>query len=319
LAPPPPTAVAVASRTEPQTWQVWTGLSIVYLVWGSTYLAIRVIVETLPPMLTGGMRFTIAGLVMLGMVVARRGIGAFRSLDRRQIGWSAFVGACLATGGNGLVMVGEQWIASGLAALIITAVPLWIVLFRRVSGERVSRVTLAGVLSGFAGVGLLLLPGGGGHTEPIGFAIIVGASLCWATGSFTSQRARVTLPSDPMLSTGLQMTAGGLLGITIGLSLGEAGQIKAGSFAADSVIAFVYLILIGSLLAYTTYSWLLQNVPISKVATYAFVNPVVAIFLGWLFLSEDVTLTIAIGAAIVVASVAAIIRQESAKPREEVG
>jgi drug/metabolite transporter (DMT)-like permease len=122
-----------------------------------------------------------------------------------------------------------------------------------------------------------------------------------------------------MLSTGLQMTAGGLLGIAIGLSLGEAGQIKADSFAADSVIAFVYLILIGSLLAYTTYAWLLQNVPISKVATYAFVNPVVAIFLGWLFLSEDVTLTIAIGAVIVVASVAAIVHQESGTPRDEVG
>jgi drug/metabolite transporter (DMT)-like permease len=313
----PPTATAVATRTEPQAWQVWVALSIIYVVWGSTYIAIRVIVETLPPMLTGGVRFTIAGLVMLAIVLVRHGPGLLRSVDGRQLRWCAFVGACLATGGNGLVMVGEQWIAAGLAALIIAAVPLWVVLFRRLTGERIARVTLIGVACGFTGVGLLLLPGGGGHSEPIGFLFIVCASLCWATGSFVSQY-RATLPANPLLSTGLQMTAGGLLGIVIGLALGEAGQIHADAFRTDSVIAFVYLILIGSLLAYTTYSWLLQNVPISKVATYAFVNPVVAIFLGWLLLSEDVTLTIAAGAAVVVASVAAIVRQEGKKPREEV-
>jgi drug/metabolite transporter (DMT)-like permease len=313
LAPPARTAVA----TEPQAWQIWSALSIVYVVWGSTYLAIRVVVETLPPMLSGGVRFTIAGLVMLTVMAARRGLEPLRSLDRRQLASSAFIGGCLATGGNGLVSVGEQWIESGLAALIIAAIPLWVVLFRRLTGDRIAPATLVGVACGFTGVGLLLLPGGGAHAEPLGFMILLFASLSWATGSFMS--ARVPLPSDPVLSTGLQMTLGGLLGIVIGMALGEAGQVHADAFNTDAVIAFVYLILIGSLLAYTAYAWLLQNAPISKVATYAFVNPVIAIFLGWLFLSEDVTLTIAAGAAIIVASVAAIVRQESGTPREEVG
>ena len=269
-------------------------------------------------MLTGGVRFLIAGVLMLAYVLVRRGgLAALRSVDRRQLLWCAFVGACLATGGNGLVMVGEQWIESGLAALIIAAVPLWVVLFRRIAGERISYVTLIGVACGFAGVGLLLLPGGGGHAEPIGFLFLICASLSWATGSFASSRDMVELPRDPVLSTGLQMTAGGLLGIVVGFALGEFDEVGADAFATDSVIAFVYLILIGSLVAYTAYSWLLQNAPVSKVATYAFVNPVIAIFLGWLFLSEDVTLTIAAGATIIVASVAAIVRQESGRPREE--
>jgi drug/metabolite transporter (DMT)-like permease len=315
LAPPP--ATAVATRTTPQAWQIGLALSVVYVVWGSTYLAIRVIVETLPPLLIGGIRFAIAGVIMLAIVAVRGGLAQFRSVDRRQLAWCAFIGACLATGGNGLVMVGEQWIASGLAALIIAAVPLWVVLFRRLTGDTIAPITLVGVACGFLGVALLLLPGGGAHGQPIGFFIIICASLCWATGSFTS--SRVSLPPDPLLSTGIQMTAGGLLGIVIGLAIGEGGQIHAGAFRTQAVIAFVYLILIGSLLAYTTYSWLLQNAPISKVATYAFVNPVIAIFLGWLFLSEDVTLTIAAGAAVIVASVAAIVRQESGRPREEVG
>jgi drug/metabolite transporter (DMT)-like permease len=306
---------AAATRNEPQAWQVGAALSVVYVVWGSTYLAIRVVVDTLPPMFTGGARFTLAGLLLLGVVVLRRGVGAVRAVERRQLMWCALVGACLATGGNGLVMVAEQSIASGLAALIIAAVPLWVVLFRRLSGERIARVTLIGVACGFLGVALLLLPGGGGHAEPLGFALVVGASLAWATGSFAS--SRVSLPPDPLVSTGLQMTAGGLLGLAIGVALGEPGRIHPDAIATDSVIALAYLVLVGSLLAYTVYGWLLQNAPISKVATYAYVNPVIAIFLGWLFLSEDVTLTIAAGALAIVGSVAAIVRNESGRPRAE--
>jgi drug/metabolite transporter (DMT)-like permease len=311
---PPP--AAVATRTAPDAWRVWTALSIVYVVWGSTYLFIRIVVETLPPMFTGGIRFLLAGLLMLGIVVARNGAGVLRSLDRRELLWSAFVGSCLATGGNGLVMVAEQSIASGLAALIIAAVPLWVVLFRRLTGERIARVTLAGVACGFVGVAVLLLPGGGAHAEPLGFALVICASLSWATGSFVSQR--VTLPRDPLLSTGLQMAAGGVLGILIGVALGEPGQIDTHAVELKSVLALAYLVLIGSLVAYTAYAWLLQNAPISKVATYAFVNPMIAIFLGSVFLSEDITVTIAAAAIVIVASVAAIVRQESGKPVEEV-
>lgn len=290
-------------------WLVWAALIVVYVVWGSTYLAIRVVVEDLPAMLSGGLRFFLAGVVMLAVVAVRVPSSVLRSVDLRQLGWAAFCGCALATGGNGLVMVAEQSIASGLAALIVAMVPVWVVLLRRASGERVSRVTLVGVAFGFGGVALLMLPGGGGDSEPLGFFLVVLASFSWAAGSFAS--SRVTLPANPFLSTALQMIFGGLLGVLIGLAFGEAGDVRADAFDADAVLAWVYLIVFGSLLAFTAYVWLLQNAPISRVATYAYVNPVIAIALGALILSEEVTLTILAGATIIVGSVAAIIRQET--------
>jgi drug/metabolite transporter (DMT)-like permease len=291
-------------------WLVWAALIVVYIVWGSTYLAIRVVVEDLPAMLSGGIRFFLAGAIMLAVVAVRVPSSVLRSVDARQLGWAAFCGCALATGGNGLVMVAEQSIASGLAALIVAMVPVWVVLFRRASGERVSRVTLAGVAFGLGGVALLLLPGGGGDSEPLGFFLVLCASLSWATGSFAS--SRVSLPANPFLSTALQMIFGGLLGVAIGLAFGELGHVHADAFDLDAVLAWVYLVVFGSLLAFTAYVWLLQNAPISRVATYAYVNPVIAILLGALILSEDVTLTILAGATIIVGSVAAIIRQETA-------
>jgi drug/metabolite transporter (DMT)-like permease len=298
-----------ATREQAPAWQVWTGLAIVYVVWGSTYLAIRVVVEDLPAMLTGGARFLIAGLIMLTIVAVRVERSVLTSITLRQFGWAAFCGCALAAGGNGLVMVAEQSIASGLAALIVAMVPLWVVLMRRVSGERVAAVTLVGVAFGFCGVALLLLPGGGGHSEPLGFFLVVIASLSWATGSFAS--SRVTLPSNPFYSTAVQMSCGGALMLLIGVVAGETGEVRSGAFDLDSVLAWAYLIVFGSLVAFTAYVWLLQNAPISKVATYAYVNPVIAICLGALILSEDVTLTILVGAIIIVGSVAAIVRQES--------
>jgi drug/metabolite transporter (DMT)-like permease len=298
-------AVTVARPTA-RPWQIWTALAIVYVVWGSTYLAIRVLVEDVPAMISGGLRFLLAGLIMMVVVAARAGV----VVDRRQLLWTAVCGCLLVTGGNGLVMVAEQSIASGVAALIIAMVPVWVVLMRRATGEAVSGVTMAGVAFGFAGVALLLLPGGGGHSEPLGFVLLLSASLSWATGSFFS--SRVTLPANPFLSTAFQMIFGGLLSIAIGVAFGEVGQVSADSFTTDAVIAWAYLVLIGSLVAFTAYVWLLQNAPISRVATYAYVNPMIAIGLGAVVLSEDVTLTILAGAAIIVGSVAIVIRQESA-------
>ena len=302
-------SATTATRTEVPGWQVWTGLGIVYVVWGSTYLAIRVVVEDLPAMLSGGARFLIAGLIMLAIVAARVPRSVLTSVTARQAGWAAFCGCALACGGNGLVMVAEQSIESGLAALIIAMVPVWVVLMRRASGEPVARVTMIGIVFGFAGVGLLLLPGGGGHTEPLGFFLVIVASLSWATGSFAS--SRVTLPDNPFLSTALQMSFGGLLMLVIGVVAGETASVHSDAFDTDAVLAWAYLIVFGSLVAFTAYVWLLQNAPISKVATYAYVNPVIAILLGALILSEDVTLTILAGAAVIVGSVAAVVRQES--------
>jgi drug/metabolite transporter (DMT)-like permease len=310
--PPATTATAPTRATGPSASLVWLCLGIVYVVWGSTYLAIRVAVETMPPLLMGAARFTAAGLLLY--VVARaRGAESIRTLTRAQLASCWLVGSLLAAGGNGVVNVAEQYIPSSLAALVIASVPLWVVVMRRVTGERVPLLTLASVGIGFCGVALLLLPGGGvhghGHGNTLGFVLVVFAAFSWALGSFTSRR--VSLPGNALLSTAVQMAGGGLTLLVAGLATGEAGDVHPSRFSLDSLLAFAYLILIGSLVAYTAYVWLLQNAPISKVTTYAYVNPMIAIFLGWSILSENVTFTTLAGATVIVCSVAVTVRRES--------
>jgi drug/metabolite transporter (DMT)-like permease len=284
-------------------------LAIVYVVWGSTYLAIKVADETMPPLLTSGVRFAIAGAIVYSVLLARRGRAALR-VTREQLVSCAIIGSLLVAGGNGFVMLGELHVPSGVAALIIASVPLWVVLYRRLGGERVPRATLAGVAVGFGGVALLLLPGGsGGNARFLSLLIVCLAAPCWALGSYLSGRR--ALPADPFLSTALQMMLGGVTSGVAGVARGELGGVHPGSFSGDSLLGFAYLIAIGSLVAFTAYVWLLQHAPVSKVATYAYVNPVIAIFLGWAILSEHVTGTILAGAAVVVASVAVIVRRES--------
>jgi drug/metabolite transporter (DMT)-like permease len=288
---------------------VWMCLGIVYVVWGSTYLAIRVVDETMPPLLTSGVRFAIAGAIVYLVLLARRGPRQLQ-VTRQQVISCAIIGTLLVAGGNGFVMLGELHVPSGVAALIIASVPLWVVLYRRVGGERVPRATLAGVAVGFTGVALLLLPGGsGGGVRLVSLLIVCLAAPCWALGSYLSKRR--VLPADPFLSTALQMMLGGAASLIAGAARGELGGVDVGAFSGRSLAGFAYLIAIGSLVAFTAYVWVLQHAPISKVATYAYVNPVIAIFLGWAILSEHVTGTIVIGATIVVASVAAIVRRES--------
>ena len=284
-------------------------LGIVYVVWGSTYLGIRVADETMPPLLTSGVRFVIAGAIVYAVLVIRRGRAAMR-VTWPELVSCALIGTLLVAGGNGFVMVGEVHVPSGVAALIIASVPLWVVLYRRLGSERVPRGTLAGVGAGFAGVALLLLPGGsGGHVRFLSLLLVCLAAPCWALGSYLSKRR--TLPPDPFLSTSFQMMLGGAASLLAGAATGELGHVGLGAFSGRSLAAFAYLIAVGSLVAFTAYVWLLQHAPISKVSTYAYVNPVIAIFLGWAILSEHVTGTIVAGAAIVVASVAAIVRRES--------
>ena len=308
LADPVATPRRVAVHPAPG-WLVWLCLGIVYVVWGSTYLAISVADETMPPLLTSGVRFMLAGAIVWTVLRVRRGSERMR-VTREQVVSCAIIGALLVAGGNGLVMVGELHVPSGVAALIIASVPLWVVVYRWLGGERVHRATLAGVALGFAGVALLLLPGGsGGDTRFLSLLFLVLAAPCWALGSYLSKRR--ALPADPFLSTALQMMLGGAVSALAGVATGELGDLDVGSFSARSLAGFAYLIAIGSLVAFTAYVWLLQHAPISKVATYAYVNPVIAIFLGWAILSEHVTATIVAGAAIVVASVAGIVRRES--------
>ena len=209
-----------------------------------------------------------------------------------------------------MVSLAEVDVPSALAALLIASVPLWVILMRRAARERVSRASVAGVAVGFAGVAILLLPGErpDGATL-IGMLAIVGAAVMWASGSFASPRTQ--LPRDPFVSTAWQMLLGGVICALAGVGHGELTGLELSQFSTDSVLAWVYLVAIGSIVAFSAYIWLLQNAPVSKVATYAYVNPVIAIFLGWLILDETITATTLIGATVIVASVAAVVRAES--------
>jgi drug/metabolite transporter (DMT)-like permease len=291
------------------SWMVWTALWIVYIVWGSTYLAIRVTVETLPPLLTGGVRFIFAGSVIFAWLRIRKGKGAGR-ISVNEMLWSTLIGAGLIMGGNGLVMLAEQDVPSSHAALIIASVPLWVVVLRYILRERVNLVTLLSVLVGFIGVGVLVVPGDKpGDATTLGVVLLLLASLFWASASFFAKR--VPLPKDPFVNTATQMVGGGAVTLVAGLLTGELGDFTFAEVSDASVIAFSYLVSMGSLVAFTAYVWLLQNAPISKVATYAYVNPVIAIFLGWALLSEEITATVLVGAAIIVGSVAFTVRKES--------
>jgi drug/metabolite transporter (DMT)-like permease len=297
------------ARAAAPAWLVWTNLSIVYVIWGSTYLAIRVAVETLPPLLSASMRFVFAGLIILAMLALRRGPGALR-VTRRELLAAGVVGALLLLGGNGLVMIAERDVPSGLTALIIGSVPLWVIVLRLLHGERLRRITLAGVALGFTGVAVLVLPEASGPVLLIGLLMLLVASASWAVGSFYSRR--LPLPTDPFVSTGYQMLIGGLFLLFAGPLVGELNGLDPARFSTDSILAMAYLLVFGSLVAFTSYTWLLQNATVSRVATYAYVNPVVAVVLGTLVLREPVTPTLLVGALIVVAAVAFIVRTDAA-------
>jgi drug/metabolite transporter (DMT)-like permease len=279
---------------------VWANLASVYVIWGSTYLAIRVLVRTVPPLLGAGARFVVAGALMLAFIGPHRAL----KLGPRELVASALVGTLLAAGGNGLVTVAERDVPSGLAAVLIASVPLWIVVFRAVAHDRIPRRTLVGVLAGFAGVALLLLPGNRPSGVSLGPAmVIIGAAASWGFGSFIS--GSLPLPRDGLVTAGWQMLFGGIVLAIAGAAAGE----HVGTPSAESAWAWAYLVGIGSLVAYTSYTWLLRNAPISKVSTYAYVNPVVAVVLGALILGEDVGAVTIAGTAVIVASVAAIVRR----------
>ena len=292
-------------------WQVWAALLIVYIVWGSTYLAISVVDETMPPLLAAGLRHLTAGTILFVLLLATRGMRALR-LSRAEWLGVGFVGLALLLGGNGLVVLAETSVPSGLTALIIAVVPLFVVLLRRIFGERVRLGTYVGVAVGFVGVGVLIIPHGlNGSVSTAGMLMLIGASLSWAIGTFFSKR--VALPRDPLASTGGQMVVGGGSLLLAGLLTGETGQVQVQNFSPASVVALLYLILFGSVLAYTAYTWLLQNTTVSRVSTYAYVNPLVAIVLGSVLLNERIDVFIVIGAAMIVTAVIVVVRSEATR------
>ncbi|HEY6760205.1 MAG TPA: EamA family transporter, partial [Baekduia sp.] len=247
----------------------------------------------------------IAGGAMLVFLLARRGPGGVR-VSRRELAWAAVIGSLLAAGGNGLVTVAEQDVPSGLAALLIASEPLVIVLLRGATGDRAGGWTLGGVALGFVGVGILMLPGGRPDDVPLGMTLLVlVASVSWALGSFISPR--VALPRDALVSTGWSLLIGGAVLVAGGLLGGEGDGLDVGAFSTQSVLAFAYLVVVGSIIAFSCYAWLLANAPISRVSTYAYVNPVIAVVLGAVFLSEDVAAATVVGMALVIASVVVIV------------
>lgn len=288
---------------------VWAALVTVYIVWGSTYLAIRVVVESeIPPLLGMGVRFLTAAGLLLGFLALRRGWRSLR-VTGRELRAAAVVGTLLLLLGNGLVAIAEQTVPSGLAALIVGAVPLWFVLLRVARGDRPRPLTWLGVMVGFGGIAAISLPRGGIEgVELWGVLVILVATVCWAFGSYLSPR--LGLPKGALLATGYEMLAGGAIMTGVGLVAGEGADLTLAEVPAQGWIALAYLVVMGSLLGYTAYGFALANAPLSLVGTYAYVNPAVAVFLGWLILSEPVTAVVLGGGLLVVVGVALVVGGE---------
>lgn len=273
----------------------------VYIVWGSTYLAIRVGVETIPPLLMAGVRFLLAGALLYGF--ARwRGEAA---PSRAQWRGSAIVGACLLLLGNGGVVYAEQTVPSGVAALTVAVVPVWMVLLDWLwhgSARPTARV-VSGLVLGILGIALLVGPGAfaGPAVDPVGAAVLVGASVSWAVGSVWSRR--LALPRHAVLATGAEMLCGGMLLTLAGLARGEAAAVHPSAISLASAAALLYLILVGSLIGFTAYIWILAHATPARASTYAYVNPVVAVILGWAILGERLTLRMLLAAAVIVGGV----------------
>jgi drug/metabolite transporter (DMT)-like permease len=278
--------------------KVWTALGTVYVIWGSTYLGIYYAGKTIPPLFAASTRFMTAGALMAGVVLLR---GGTLRISRRALRSVVIIGILL-PGANAVLFFAERRVPTGLASLIIASVPLWLVVLRLAGGERVPWPVLAGVGVGFAGVAVLAQPSGGG--ESLGIALCVLSALMWSAGSFLS--ARLTMPDDPFAATSYEMVAGGLIMFPFSLLTVHGGIHP----STESIIGWVYLVTFGSLVGYTAYTWLLANAPLGMISTYAYVNPVVAITLGVIFLGEQLTWRLLIGAAIIVVAVATVVRRE---------
>lgn len=292
--------------------QVWVALWIVYIVWGSTYLGIELAGETIPGVFGAGLRFTLVGLIVFGVVLWRRGLAALR-VRRAELAAAALVGLLL-PGANAVLFVTEQHVPIGLTSLIIASVPLWVLLLRLAAGERPDRVASLGLLVGFAGIAVLVRPGGGSGS--LGYLLLtVVAAISWAVGSFLSPRMQV--PRDALVATAYETFVGGLVLTVIGLATTSPSDLDPSTWSTRSILGLVYLIVVGSVVGYTAYAWLLGNAPLGQVSTYAYVNPVVAIALGVVVLDEALTLRVVLGALLILAAVAIVVRRES-EPREVV-
>lgn len=288
---------------------VWVALVTVYLLWGSTYLGIRVVVESgIPPVFGMGLRFLAAAALLLGYLAVVNGVRSLR-VSWAELRGATVMGVLLLVFGNGVVAIAEQTVPSGLAALIVGAVPLWFVLLRVSGGERPRRLTWLGVLVGFGGIAAITVPRGGiAGVEAWGVLILLGATLSWAIGSYLSPRLR--LPPATMVATSYEMLAAGVIMTGGSLIVGEARTFAPADVPGEGWVALAYLVVFGSLLGYTAYTFALANAPLSLVGTYAYVNPVVAVLLGWAILNESITAVVVGGGALVVIGVALVVTAE---------
>ncbi len=290
-------------RQGPARWQFVLAFGAVYLIWGSTYLAIKFAIETLPPFLMSGARFFVAGLLMIGWARLR---GA-EWPTRRQLRGAAIVGLLLLAGGNGGVSWAEQFVPSGLTSLLIATVPVWVVLLTwlRPGGRRPAGRVLAGVALGLAGLALLVGPGQlHVAVHGVGAVVVLAAALSWSVGTIYGNQT--DLPEAPLMASGLEMFSGSLALTAVGLLTGEAGAVSLEAVSLRSALAFGYLIVFGSLIGFTCYSWLIRNAAPTQTATYAYVNPIVAVFLGWALADEALTGRMVLGAVVTLVGVAVI-------------
>ena len=289
-----------ASRT-----QIIAAFASIYIIWGSTYLAIRYAIQTIPPFLMGGVRFLVSGALLY---IWARYRGALRPT---RLHWrnAIIAGAFLLLGGNGAVIWAEQFVPSGLTALLVSILPFWLVIIEwlRPPRKRPSGAVLAGLVLGFVGIIVLVGPGNvGGHGDvrPLGALVLILGSLAWAIGSFWSRDAK--LPDSGLLTTGMEMLGGGMLLLIVGVVSGELSHFDVHRVSRASAVGLAYLVTFGSLLGFTSYIWLLDKVSAARLGTYAYVNPIVAVLLGWAIAGETLSVRTAVAAAIVICAVALI-------------
>lgn len=286
---------------------LWAALGTVYLAWGSTYLAVKVMVGEMPALVGSGTRALAAGVLLSAALTV---VGGWKRLrvSRSQLAACAVIGLLLPVGGQGLVAIAEsRGAASGTTALLVAAVPLWVACLRTLSGDRPRGRSIVGVVLGFAGAAALIVGEGGvGGAPTAALFIVVLASMSWSLGTWLQPRLR--LPADALTVVVYEMLVGGAVLTVLGAIRGE--QFDPASYSGDAWAAWAFLLVVGSILALAAYNWLLQSTSVSVVATYAYVNPVVAVFLGWLILEESITATTILGAVVIVAGVALVVTAE---------
>jgi len=292
----------------PSSLALWANMAVIYVVWGSTYFGIAVAIQTIPPFLMASLRFVIAGAILVAFDLLRHP-EARRLPTRRQLIDSAIVGGLLLGIGNGFVSLGERTVPSGIAAILIAMMPLWFALLGWVYlRQRLPRIVIGAIGLGFLGTALLVWPAGEGANrfDAGGILVLFLAPLGWAHGSIYAA-GRAKLPPSPLTASGLQMLAGAAFTLVEALVVGEPAAFDPSKISLGSALALGYLVIFGSMLAYTTYGWLLRNAPLSLVGTYAYINPIVAVALGTVFLHEQISVRTVLAAGVILVAVAIIV------------